>query len=126
MKPGFKSLSKKLEPACGGQRDAGPHGTAKIPRRRPFPIFHADSKTLLQNAVTIIVLAFFCLAGVNVQGQVLAPTVLTNAAQVRQLTPEEAGQHFPVRLRGVCTDCHGQSDSHLGRRDFSDGQAGVV
>jgi len=58
---------------------------------------------LLREVVLIILAAYFCLIGVKVQGQVLAPTVLTNAAQVRQLTPEEAGQHVPVRLRGVIT-----------------------
>jgi len=53
----FKSsLSEKWELASGGQRDAGPHCTAKIPRRRPFPIFQTDSKKELAQShiVTII------------------------------------------------------------------------
>jgi prepilin-type N-terminal cleavage/methylation domain-containing protein/prepilin-type processing-associated H-X9-DG protein len=60
-----KSLSEKLEPACGGQRDAGPHCIVKIPRRRPIPIFQTDSNptkeagafTLIELLVVIAIIA---------------------------------------------------------------------
>jgi PAS domain S-box-containing protein len=35
--------------------------------------------------------------------QLLSPEELTSAAQIRQLTPDEAGRHYPVRLHGVIT-----------------------
>ena len=55
-----KSLSEKWELACGGQRDAGPRCPAKIPRRRPVPIFQTDSKLLCAVLLAALVCCASC------------------------------------------------------------------
>jgi PAS domain S-box-containing protein len=47
--------------------------------------------------------------------------VLTNAAEIRRLTAEEAGRYFPVKLRGVVTFC----DEALFSRFLQDDSAGI-
>jgi len=54
--------------------------------------------------------AFVVLAGasqVTCAENSTAPTILTNAAQVRALAPAEAAKQMPVRLRGVVIENNG-------------------
>jgi len=60
-------------------------------------------RLMLRNVAPAMAVAFIFFWNRDLSAQTLQPSVLTHAAQVRQLSPEEAGQHIPVRLRGVIT-----------------------
>src|ERR1039457_1893747 len=54
-------------------------------------------------AVTLLTGLLFFLTVPRLAGQDAPLSELQTAEQVRQLTPEQAARHYPVRLRGVLT-----------------------
>src|ERR1035437_894967 len=56
-----------------------------------------------RGAVTLLTGLLFFLTVPRLAGQEASLPELQTAEQVRQLTPEQAARHYPVRLRGVLT-----------------------
>ena len=72
-------------------------------------------------AVTLLTGLLFFLTVPRLAGQETPLPELQTAEQVRQLTPEQAARHYPVRLRGVLTFF----DQGQLYRFFQDDTAGV-
>jgi len=88
------------------------------------PIIHpAGSKTTgaAMGAVTLLTGSLFFLVVPRLAGQDAPLPELQTAEQVRQLTPEQAARHYPVRLRGVLTFF----DQAQFYRFFQDDTAGI-
>src|ERR1035438_614733 len=72
-------------------------------------------------AVTLLTGLLFFLTVPRLAGQETPLPELQTAEQIRQLTPEQAARHYPVRLRGVLTFF----DQGQFYRFFQDDTAGV-
>ena len=72
-------------------------------------------------AVTLLTGLLFFLTVPRLAGQDAPLSELQTAEQVRQLTPEQAARHYPVRLRGVLTFF----DQGQFYRFFQDDTAGI-
>ncbi len=53
--------------------------------------------------ISIMLVAWLVLVSVRLPAQTAPTNILQTAAQIRQLTPEQAAVHYPVRVRGVLT-----------------------
>jgi len=88
------------------------------------PIVHPTGLRIAGAAtgtVTLLIGLLFSLTVSHLVGQDAALPELLTAEQVRQLTPEQAARHYPVRLRGVLTFF----DQAQFYRFFQDNTAGI-
>src|SRR5208282_4877828 len=84
----------------GNDRIQFPEGPVMKPTIRPAGLRIPGAAT---GAVPLLTGLLFFLTVPRLAGQGASLPELQTAQQVRQLTPEQAARHYPVRLRGVVT-----------------------